>query len=319
MLDINLEEKINKDLAADSKGRRFIPVTESRWGELIIPAKNENPDKTDAGLRVVVFGSYLLGYMLLETLKECERRYSERLNIVGLATDDPANPESKISLKKRIWRLYDFNSNLSLEKIMIESALSFGISCYTGEVKIEHFRRLLNIWNPDAIIACVFRQILDAMIINFPAYGIYNFYPSDLLEHHGAGTQPFEDLIERKANTTKVTIHQLTEQIDSGPVVAQSLPINVRLENGEMPDNVFVIDDKIIPAINHLAAELISVLILRKERNETGTIQKLNINKFFSESYKDELIKPIKSNVPSEVLPVPDKNIVFFPLLQITN
>lgn len=312
MLDINLEEKINKALAADNKGRRIIPVTESRWGELIIPAKNENPDKSKAGFRVAVFGSCLLGYMLLETLKECEKRYPERLNIVGLATDDPANPESKISLKKRIWRLYDSDERLSLEKIMIESALSFGIPCYTGEVKIEHFRRLLKIWNPDAIISCVFGQILDTLIIKFPVYGIYNFHPSDLLEHHGAGTQPFEDLIARKADTTKVTIHQLTEQIDSGPVVAQSTPINVKMENQEMPDNVLVIDDKVIPAIDHLAAALISKLILRKERNQEGTIQKLDLGKYFSESYKDELMKPIKSNIPSELLPVPDKNIDFF-------
>jgi folate-dependent phosphoribosylglycinamide formyltransferase PurN len=305
------EEEINKVLTADNQQRKFVPIPESRWGELIIPAKNENPDKTNEGFRVVVFASYLLGYMLLETLKECERRYPSKLNITALITDDPANPGAKISLKKRIWRLYDSEEKLSIEKAIVESALSFGIPCYTGEVKIEHFGRLLKIWNPDAILVCVFGQIIDAPVINFPAFGIYNFHPSDLADRFGAGPQPFEDLIARKADTTKVTIHQLTEKIDSGPIVAQSTPIKVKMENGEMPDNVLVIDDKIIPAIDHMAAALISELISRKERNEKGVIQKINLEEIFPESYKTKLMEPIRTNVPSEILPSPDKNLVF--------
>ena len=137
------EESINKVLIADDNQRKITPIEGPRWGELIIPSKKENPNKTDAGFRVLAFNSFLFGYLLLETLKECERRFPNRLNIIGLVTDDPANPHAKISVKRRIWRLYDQNEKVELEKEMIESALSFGIPCYTGEVKTEYFRRLL--------------------------------------------------------------------------------------------------------------------------------------------------------------------------------
>jgi len=66
------------------------------------------------------------------------------------------------------------------EKIMVESALSFGIPCYTGEIKIEYFNKLLAEWNPDTIIVFVFGQFFNKEIINYPQLGIYNFHPADL-------------------------------------------------------------------------------------------------------------------------------------------
>ncbi len=311
MIDLELESAINQALIADNEKRKFVPIKESRWGELIIPAKDENPKKNNRGFRILIFGSFLFGYMLLETLKLCEKKFPDRLNIVGLVTDDPVNPESKISQKKRIWRLLDSNEKLNIEKITIESALSFGIPCYTGEIKTNYFRHLLKIWNPYAIIVFVFGQLIDSPIINYPSYGIYNFHPSDLAEHHGAGTQPFEDLIARKAETTKITIHIITEQIDSGPIVGQSTPIRVKMENGEMPDNTFVIDDKIIMGIDYMAAALISELVIRKEKNQIGLIKILNFDEIFSERIKKKLMEPIKTNIPAETLPVPDENLVF--------
>jgi len=311
MSNLELEKVINQALIADNENPKIIPVEESRWGELIIPAKAENPEKNNKGLKVVVFGSFLFGYMLFETLKECQKRYPDRLDIIGLVTDDPVNPEAKISVKKRIWRLFDSEEKLHIEKVMIESALNFGVPCYTGEVKIDYFRQLLKIWNPDAIIVFVFGQVLDPPIINFPPYGIYNFHPSDLAEHHGAGTQPFEDLIARKADTTKLTIHMITEQIDSGPIVGQSTPIRVKMENGEMPDNTYVIDDKIMVPIGNMAAALISGLILRKEKNRSGPVKNLNFEEIFSESFKAKLMEPIKTNIPAELIPKPDKDLTF--------
>jgi methionyl-tRNA formyltransferase len=311
MSNLELEKSINDALIADNEVRKIIPVADSRWGELIIPAKKENPFKSYKGLRVVVFGSFLFGYMLFETLKECEKRYPDRLHIAGLVTDDPVNPEAKISVKKRIWRLFDTEEKLHIEKIMIESALSFGVPCYTGEIKIDYFRHLLKIWNPDAIIVFVFGQLIDAPVINYPPYGIYNFHPSDLAEHHGAGTQPFEDLIARKADSTKITVHIITEQIDAGPIVGQSPPIRIKMENGEMPDNTFVIDDKIMASIDNIAAVLISELIMKKENNQPGIIEKINFEEKLPENFKAKLRESIKSNIPENSIPPLSNDLTF--------
>ena len=312
MGDLNNEKSINELLLADDAQRKIIPVEDSRWGELIIPAKNENPDKTGKGFRVLVINSFLLGYQLFETIKECEIRYPDRLNIVGLVTDDPANPYAKISIKRRIWRLFDEKEKVELEKEIIEAALTFGVPCYTGEVKTEYFRRLIKQWNPDAIIVCVFGQIIDKPIIDYPKYGIYNFHPADLLHHHGAGPRPFEDLINRKANTSKVTIHQISEEVDSGNIIGQSPMINVKLKNDNFTDNILVLDDKMITPIDQMGAKLISELILKKEAGKEGKINKLDFKHYFSEEYKKILMQPIKSNYHSEALPVIDKNIRFF-------
>jgi len=79
MTDNNNEKTINEVLLADDAKRKIIPVEDSRWGELIIPAKNENPHKTGKGFRVLAITSFLLGYLLFETLKECEKRYPGRI------------------------------------------------------------------------------------------------------------------------------------------------------------------------------------------------------------------------------------------------
>jgi folate-dependent phosphoribosylglycinamide formyltransferase PurN len=308
----NNEKPINEVLIADNAKRKIIPVEGSRWGELIIPARNENPDKTDKGFRVLAITSFLLGYLLFETLKECEKRYPNRLNIVGLVTDDPANPYSKISIKRRIWRLFGRKEKVELEREMIESALTFGVPCYTGEVKSEYFRKLLKHWKPDAILVCVFGQIVDKPIIDYPKYGIYNFHPADLAHHHGAGPRPYEDLINRKATTSKVTIHQITEDVDAGHILCQSPLINVKLQDGKLTDKILVLDDKMMKPIDQLGAKLISELILKKETGKEGKIDKLDVKNYFSDKYKNELLQPIKSNNPNNVLPVIDKDLKFF-------
>lgn len=311
MENLELESVINQALIADNAQRKIIPIPESRWGELVVPAKNENPDKISKGFRVLFIGSFLLGYLVLETLKMCERKFPEKLDIVGLVTDDPVNPEAKISLKKRFWRLFDQNKKFNTEKLTIESALTFGIPVYTGEVKTHYFRQLLKVWHPDAIIVLGFGQLIDSPIINFPEYGIYNFHPSDLAEHHGAGTQPFEDAIARKADTTKFTVHMLTEQIDSGPIVGQSTPIYIKLKNGETPDNDFVIYDKTMLPLDNMTSTLISELISRKEKNLRSPIDKLDFGKFFPEELKEKLMEPLESNTPSDEIPAPNKNLIF--------
>ncbi len=195
---------------------------------------------------------------------------------------------------------------------MIESALTFGVPCYTGEVKTEYFRKLLKHWNPDAIIVCVFGQIIDKPIIDYPKYGIYNFHPANLAHHHGAVPRPYEDLINRKATTSKVTIHQITEDVDSGHILCQSPLINIRLQDGKLTDKILVLDDKMLKPIDRMGAKLISELILKKESGKEGKINKLDVRHYFSEEYKKILKQPIKSNYHSEVLPVIDKNLKFF-------
>ncbi len=311
MANLDDETLINQKLFHDDPGRKVISLKDSRWGELILPAPDERPKKSKEGFRILVFASFLLGYLLLETLKEMERRNPGKVNIVGLVTDDPANLKARISAEKRIWRLFNMKKKVELEKVMIESALTSGIPCFTGEVKTESFRSLLAKWNPQAILVCVFGQILDQPIIDYPAFGIYNFHPADLVSHHGAGPKPYEDLFARHAEYSKVTVHRVTVDVDAGPVVGQSPPVNVRLKNGENTSDVLVINDKMLRPIDRMAACLVSELVCKWDRGESSCIEGLNFEELFPQEYKEKLMQPIGENIPKSELPLLDREIEF--------
>ncbi len=300
----NLELKLDEILINHNRERKiYNEPGDSDWGQLIVPGKHENPTKTDEGLKIVLLASYRTGYLLIKTLIEFEKKYPNKLNIVGLITDDPLSPHARISMKRRIWRLFDDDEKFDIEETILEMVLSFGITCYTGAVKTDYARKLIHHWNPDAIEVLVFGQIIDEPIIKLPKYGIYNFHPANLAHHHGAGPQPFQDLINRNADTSKFTIHQLTTQLDSGEIVGQSPVINVRSEDGSINNNLLIIEDKMIEPIDTMAVVLTSNLILTKEKNTQKAIDKIDFPGYFTQMQKDELSQAIVAIKPNDNLP----------------
>ena len=161
--------------------------------------------------------------------------------------------------------------------------------------------------DPDVILVCVFGQLIDEPVINYPKYGIYNFHPADLLSGHGAGPQPFQDLIDCNAETSKLTIHKLTVQLDAGPILGQSTPVNVRFADGSMTDSILVLENKLLHTVDITGALLIKTLILHKERGMKGPINKLDFGRHFNEEIRDWLMKPISSSKHAEKLPIPSK------------
>ena len=304
MIDFS-EEALDKVLLNNNTNRKIIDNPEdSGWGQLIIPGCNENPNKSDKGLRVLLIASYKIGLLLVKTLIEFEKKYPNKINIVGLITDDPVNPHAKISMKRRIWRLFDDKQKMDIEDSIIELALSNGVPCYTGAIKTNYARKLLSIWNPDTIQVCVFGQIIDAPIINYPSLGIYNYHPADLAHHHGAGPQPFQDLIDRDALTSLFTIHQLTVELDAGPILGQSPTINVRNSDGTISNNILILEDKVTEPLDIMAILLNRELIKQKTIKPLKPIYKFDFAKYFGKDQKRKLMEPIKTGIHDEDMPV---------------
>lgn len=303
-------EKLIDYLVVEAKpGRRMEMPGDSRWGGLILPAPSEKSGRAGDGLRVVLLGSWQFGYIVLETLKEYERRFPGRLDLVGFVTDHPLNPDAKISVKKRLWSMVDIPNRVVDESTIIESALSDGIPVYTGEVKTDQFRKLLQSWNPDAILVCVFGQLIDSAIINVPAYGIYNFHPSDLEHHHGAGPAPYEDLAARKAATTVWAVHHVSEEIDAGHVIGQSPDVNVLNEDGLLPPDPLIVFNKVADALSPLAFFLIRELCARKDMNKKGFIERLDFQALFSDDLKKRLMKPVAIDEAVDIILSPDRSL----------
>ena len=289
------EQELDNELIHSHSSRKIVDKPgDSSWGQLIIPGNDENPNKSNNGLRVLLMASYKLGFLLTKTLIEFEKKHPDKLNIVGLFTDDPVSPRAKISMKRRIWRLFDDKTKLDIEDSIIELAVSFGLPCYTGAVKTDYARTLLKKWNPDAIQVCVFGQIIDAPFIDFPKYGIYNYHPADLAHQLGAGPQPFQDLIDRDASTSLFTIHQLTVDLDSGPVLGQSPLINVRNIDGSISKNLLILEDKITEPLDYMAVLLTNELYRSYLQKSGKPINKLNFSTYFTKGQKERLLEPIK-------------------------
>ncbi|MCX5829151.1 MAG: formyltransferase family protein [Deltaproteobacteria bacterium] len=303
------EELINYLVVLAKPGRKSETVNDTRWGELILPDPSENPDKTGDGLKVVLLGSWQFGYLVLETLKEYERKFPEKLNLVGFVTDHPLNPDAKISVKKRIWNMLDMPSRVIDEATIIESGLSHGIPVYTGEIKIDSFHQLLHQWNPDAILVSVFGQIIDSFTIQIPSYGIYNFHPSDLTRHHGAGPAPYEDLAVRNAATTVWSVHHVSEEIDGGHVIGQSPQVNVLNTRGILPSDPLIVYNKLAEALSPLVYFLIGELCTRFEMNKIGSIEQLDFPALFPSDIKKKLMEPITRDESTDVFLFPDKSL----------
>ncbi len=298
------ESKLDEILKAKESNRKIINEPgDSTWGQLIIPARDENPNKSRKGMKLILMASYRTGLLLLHTLIEFEKRYPDRLNIVGLITDDPLSPDARISMKRRIWRFFNDKEKFSIEDTIVETALSNGIPCYTGAVKTIYGHRLLKKWNPDAIEVFVFGQIIDAPFINIPKYGIYNYHPADLLHHHGAGPRPYQDLIDRNASTSRFTIHQLSLELDAGHVLGQSPDINVKFKNGKLPEDLLIIEDKMIVPMDFMSILLTKQLILNKEKGVQNKIETLDFASYFTENHKEELLEPIVAVENSKEIP----------------
>jgi len=297
------EAELNHRVRLDRRGRRFLPVADSRWGELILPAPDEPPEADAGGLRVVLFASWEFGYLAIEATKAYARRFPGRAQLVGLATDDPMNPEARISRKKRVWRLFGREEIVAIETAVVEAALVAGCPVFTGEIKTDGFRELLDVWRPDAIVSCVFGQIIDRAIIDRPPYGIYNFHPSDLAHGIGAGPTPAEGLAARGLTSTPWTIHHVTEAVDAGGVVAVSPSINVADTGGNLPADPLVLYDKLLVPVGCLAACLIDALWQRFARGQPGQLDHLDVGAALPESVKQQLDAPISTNAHTTVLP----------------
>lgn len=275
------EAVLNHRLMLDHPGRRFVPVRGSRWGELVTPAPDEIADAQGNGLRVVLFASFEFGYLALEAVKAYTRQFPDRAQLVGLVTDDPINPTAHIGLKKRVWKHMDSDEIMAIETAVVQSAVRVGVPAYTGEIKVDGFHELLDSWRPDAIISCVFGQVIDALIINRPAYGIYNFHPTDLAHGFGAGPAPAEDLAARGATSTVWTIHQVTEAVDAGHIVAVSPSINVADQSVVLPADPLVIYDKLTEPVGCLAAHLVDAIAKRFAAGRPGALDSLETEAAF--------------------------------------
>src|SRR5262249_5779272 len=156
------------------------------------------------------------------------------------------------------------------------------------------FRAVLDSWQPDAIVSCVFGQVIDSAIIERPAYGIYNLHPTDLAHGFGAGPTPAEDLTAHGMTSTVWTIHHVVETVDAGGVVAVSPPMNIADPDGKLPADPLIVYDKLLEPVGSLVASLVDVLWRRFAAGRRGKLDHLDVEAALPAAVKSRLQQPIR-------------------------
>ena len=303
----DLEKELLARLAGEDGGRTITKLEGTRWGRLILPSPGEATRRPGQGLKVLCIGSWTLGLLALEALLSMEAERPRDIRLVGLVTDDPLDADAKISVKKRFWRYYNQAEQEEYEWGLLHRALPLGVPCYTGEVKCDAFRALLAQWAPEVIVVAAFGQLIDPAIISYPIFGIYNVHPSDLLHGHGAGPQPWEDLVRRKAPTTRVTLHRVSPEIDSGDIVGQSPKINVLMPDGSFSDDVRMVGEKTLVPVRSMVRELALALMEKKASGDKGSLDSLDFERVFSPHFKIRLREPMDPLKRDRILPLSEE------------
>lgn len=276
----------------------------SEWGELILPREKRDQE---GGLRVVLFGSTTAGHLVLETLLQFNRNHPGKINVSAMATDNPCDPQARIGIKKRVWKYYSSLQQRRLMDLVIQEACIAGIPCYTGSVKNDYFKGLLQQWDPELIIMCCFGQKIDSFIYNYPSYGMYNFHPSDLASNIGAGAKPFESTILEGRTISKMILHMVTETIDGGPIVGISPPVSIVTSNGTYPGNFLVLQEKIPSVCGWMTYGLLKAVLDLKEQGVLQPVKTIDFDRVIPHKVKELLMVPAE-NDPSQVrrLPLPE-------------
>ncbi len=97
--------------------------------------------------------------------------------------------------------------------------LENNIPVLTPEKLDSNFQNKLKEINPDACVVVAYGKILNKNILDIPSSGFLNVHPSLLPLHRGA--TPIQSAILSGDTETGVTVMQLDEKMDHGPIIAQ--------------------------------------------------------------------------------------------------
>lgn len=151
---------------------------------------------------------------------------------------------------------YPYYDEIQIEKLCEEN----GIACYL-DLKINDQRtvNLIKGNSPDLIIVSSFNQIIKKEVLTIPQKGIINFHPSLLPKYRGP--YPDQAVILNDEKETGVTVHYITDKVDSGNILTQK-----KIEFMES-DNYSSLKKKLADLSEAMVDETIS-LFLTKEMPE---------------------------------------------------
>ncbi len=166
--------------------------------------------------RIIFMGTPLFAVPALQKLMETEK-------VVAVVTQ-PDKPRGR-GLKRR-------------PSPVKEVASSAGIPVLEPEkLREEGFWKTLKAFKPDLIVVAAYGKIIPPEILNLPPMGCWNIHASLLPKYRGAA--PIQWVILNRERETGITIMQMDEGLDTGPILLQkSLTVGEEETFGELHDRL---------------------------------------------------------------------------------
>ena len=156
------------------------------------------------------------GYQVLSELLFGE--LANRVKVVGVATDDPAQPFT--NSKVRLWKYPHTQDDETLVRWF---ASHHELPTFTGKVMSPEFHALMREdWRPDLVLMATYGQKIPNQIIELPRLGFFNFHHSGPTWPSYPGPDPIAAMQRDGRKDLVLTMHTVTEVIDGGEFVARS-------------------------------------------------------------------------------------------------
>lgn len=119
------------------------------------------------------------------------------------------------------------------------------------DVNAAAAREKLQQWEPDVVVVAAYGQILSAEVLDLPPYGCLNIHASLLPGLRGAA--PINWAIARGEEETGITIMQMDEGLDTGPMLLKKKTLIAPLETaGELHDRLAMMGAELIVDVMRL-------------------------------------------------------------------
>ncbi|MDX5362674.1 MAG: hypothetical protein LPJ91_00760 [Pseudazoarcus pumilus] len=145
---------------------------------------------------------------------------ADRLELVGVATDDP--DQAFVSPGKRVWQ---YPHAAAERRMVARLAEEHDIAVWNGRVKTPEFYRVFEQqWRPDVVVMATFGQKIDARLYDYPRLGFFNLHPckDDAWPSRYVGGNPFQQLLDDRSEYCVIALHRVDDGFDTGELVACS-------------------------------------------------------------------------------------------------
>ena len=148
--------------------------------------------------RIIFMGTPEISKIYLKSL------IHNKYNIIATYTQPPRKQGRGMKMRNSPVHIFSLENNIPAHHPLH----------FDSEANINEFKKL----NPDIVIVMGYGILLPKSLLNIPFHGCINIHVSLLPRWRGAS--PIEHAILNGDKTTGVTIFQLDDKLDAGPIIA---------------------------------------------------------------------------------------------------